>query len=133
MRPARSYPRSLLIPALLFAAACGGDRDSSEQYAMQREECTFERGALPVETLGTSVPLGDQIPNDPNGQRALGYFDGSDLLFYWDLYSTFAMSDHHHCSMLGGTYPNRWYYLSATSVGMTTNNFIPEERFTPEP
>ncbi|MDH4283230.1 MAG: hypothetical protein OEV36_11300, partial [Myxococcales bacterium] len=65
--------------------------------------------------------------------RALGYFDGSDLPFYWDLYSTLAMSDHHHCSVLGGTYPNRWYFLSATSFGMITNDFIPEDRFDQEP
>ncbi|MGB8221617.1 MAG: alkaline phosphatase family protein, partial [Polyangiales bacterium] len=73
------------------------------------------------------------LTNDPNGERSLGYFDGSDIPFYWDLYSTFAMSDHHHCSMLGGTYPNRWYYLSATSFGMITNNFIPEDRFDQAP
>jgi len=73
------------------------------------------------------------LTNDPNGERALGYLNGSDLPFYWDLYSTFAMSDHHHCSMLGSTFPNRWYYLSATSFGMTTNGLIPEERLAPDP
>jgi len=198
-----------MLTALLFGTSCGSNGDSGAEYAAQRKECTFKRGALPVESLGSSVPLGDQIPidhfvllmqenrsfdhyfgtmpgvegfpdsysnpdaagmpvkpyhtsqvciedvahswnashlqyndgqndgfvltNDPNGERALGYFNGSDLPFYWDLYSTFAMSDHHHCSVLAGTYPNRWYYLSATPFGMTSNDFIPKERFTPEP
>ena len=209
MKQMQSFRPVLMLASLLLTASCGSSGDSSEQYATQRKECTFKRGALPIESLGTGVPLGDEIPidhfvllmqenrsfdhyfgtmpgvegfpdsysnpnaagqpvkpyhesqlciedvahswnashlqydegkndgfvltNDPNGERALGYFDGSDLPFYWDLYSTFAMSDHHHCSMLGGTYPNRWYYLSATSFGMTSNDFIPSERFTPDP
>jgi len=41
------------------------------------------------------------------GERAMGYYDCSDLRFYWDLYSTFAMSDHHFCSLLAGIWSNR--------------------------
>lgn len=66
--------------------------------------------------------------NEPNGERAMGYLDGSDLPFYWDLYSTFAMSDHHFCSVLGPTWVNRYYAMSGTSFGLTGNGAIPEER-----
>jgi len=209
MKQAQTHRAAFILATLLFTTSCGSNAPPTDQYADERAACTFERGALPVETLGTSVPLGDQIPidhfvilmqenrsfdhyfgtmpgvegfpdsysnpdatgapvkpfhetqlciedvahswnashlqyddgkndgfvltNDPNGERALGYFDDGDIPFYWDLYSTFAMSDHHHCSMLGGTYPNRWYFLSATSFGMITNDFIPEDRFDKEP
>lgn len=68
------------------------------------------------------------IDNDPNGRRAMGWYDDSDLPFYWDLYSTFAMSDAHHCSMLGPTWVNREYYLSGTSFGLTSNDAIPRAR-----
>ena len=64
--------------------------------------------------------------NGADGARALGYLDGADLPFYWDLYKTFAMSDHHHCSMLGPTYVNRFYYLAGTSFGLTHNTTVPE-------
>jgi len=209
MKQTQNHRATLMLAILLVTTSCGSDADSNEEYARLRGACTFERGALPAETLGTNVPLGGEIPidhfvilmqenrsfdhyfgtmpgvegfpesysnpdangspvkpfhettlciedvahswtssheqfdagkndgfvitNDPDGERALGYFDGSDLPFYWDLYSTFAMSDHHHCSVLGGTYPNRWYFLSATSFGMITNDFIPEDRFDQEP
>jgi phospholipase C len=209
MKQAQTHRAAFILATLFFTTSCGSNAPPTDQYADERAACTFERGALPVETLGTSVPLGDQIPidhfvilmqenrsfdhyfgtmpgvegfpdsysnpdatgapvkpfhetqlciedvahswnashlqydggkndgfvltNDPNGERALGYFDGSDIPFYWDLYSTFAMSDHHHCSVLAGTYPNRWYFLSATSFGMITNDFIPEDRFDKEP
>ncbi|MFO0680851.1 MAG: alkaline phosphatase family protein [Sandaracinus sp.] len=174
--------------------------------AAGREGCAFDRGALPWETLGQEVPIGDDIPidhfillmqenrsfdhyfgtmpgvdglpaggatnpdadgnpvrsfhatdyciadvnhewtgshleyhdgandgfvteNDPHGERAMGYLDGSDLPFYWDLAQTFAMSDHHHCSVLGPTWVNREFYLAATSFGMTENDAIPASAF----
>ncbi len=214
-----------IVATLVFTASCGSDSgtggaggmggvggmggDSSDQYAQLRQACTFERGALPIDTLGPDQPVGDEIPidhfvilmqenrsfdhyfgtmsgvegfpdtytnpdadgapvapfhetklciedvahswnashrqyddgkndgfvvtNDPDGERALGYFDGSDLPFYWDLYSTFAMSDHHHCSVLAGTYPNRWYFMSGTSFGMITNDALPLDRLDREP
>ena len=54
--------------------------------------------------------------NDPGGERAMGYLDRSDLPYYWDLAETFAMSDHHHCSVLGPTWVNRYYQISGTLV-----------------
>lgn len=66
--------------------------------------------------------------NDPDGARAMGFLDESDLPFYWDLARTFAMSDHHHCSMLGPTWPNRYYLMSGTSFGFVSNDPVTGER-----
>ena len=195
----------------LQLCSCGGGDSSTQrdERADDRDACTFERGALPEQTLGESVPKGDQIPidhwiilmqenrsfdhyfgtmpgvdgfpsgytnpgadgapiapfhesrlciedvhhswnashlqydaglndgfvttNDPNGERAMGYYDGSDLHFYWDLYSTFAMSERHFCSLLAGTWSNRWYFLSGTSFGMKSNDLPDESRFGERP
>src|SRR5262249_36546747 len=38
------------------------------------------------------------------------------------LYTTFAISDRHFCSVLGPTYPNRHYLLAATSFGHIRND-----------
>lgn len=72
---------------------------------------------------------GFAIANGTNGRRAYGYLTEEDIPFYWDLYSTFAMSDHHHCSVLGPTWPNRDYYLAASSFGETNNDEIIRERY----
>lgn len=209
MKQAQSHRVSFILVILVLTASCGSDGGGGDPYAQLRAECTFERGALPEDTLGPDQPVGDEIPinhfvilmqenrsfdhyfgtmsgvegfpdtytnpdadgapvapfhetklciedvahswnashqqyddgkndgfvitNDPDGERALGYFDGSDLPFYWDLYSTFAMSDHHHCSVLGGTYPNRWYFMSGTSFGMITNDALVQDRLDREP
>jgi phospholipase C len=56
-----------------------------------------------------------------DGARALGYFDGSDLTFYYGLAKAFGISDAHHCSLLGPTWVNRMYYVAGTSWGLIRN------------
>ncbi len=183
-------------------------RIPESEAAAGRASCAYARGAMPWQTLGEEVPIGDDIPidhfiiimqenrsfdsyygtmpgveglpdgasnpradgtpvpsfhadeyciedvahswngshreyndgandgfvvaNDPNGERAMGYLDESDLPFYWDLSRTFAMSDHHHCSVLGPTWVNRFYFLSATSFGNASNDPIDTSRLPAE-
>ncbi len=57
--------------------------------------------------------------NNPGGARAMGYHDESDLPYYYWLAKNFAISDRHFCSLLGPTWPNRFYFYSATSWGNT--------------
>ncbi len=65
--------------------------------------------------------------NDPNGTRAMGYFDGTDLLFYYGAAQAFGISDNHHCSVQGPTWINRLYFASATSFGLTANKLPPAD------
>ncbi len=57
---------------------------------------------------------------DPTGARAMGYYEESDIPFYYELYSTFATSDRYFCSLLGPTYPNRMFLAAGTSFGIVT-------------
>jgi phospholipase C len=59
---------------------------------------------------------------DPTGHRAMGWYDQTDIPFYYDLISTFATSDRYFCSLLGPTYPNRMYLAAGTSFGIVTTN-----------
>lgn len=68
-------------------------------------------------------PMGD--PSLMSGKRALGYYDETDLPFYYWLASEFAIADHYHCSLLGPTWPNRMFLYAATSFGRT-ENVVPE-------
>ena len=65
----------------------------------------------------------NQDPDDPNGSRAMGFYDSSDLPFYYGLYSTFAMADRFFSSVLSQTFPNRFYLLAGTSFGHIRNDF----------
>jgi phospholipase C len=67
-------------------------------------------------------------PSYLDGRRAMGYYDASDLPFYYKLASTFAIADHYHASVLGPTWPNRMYLYAASSYGRTRNvNFTPDQ------
>jgi phospholipase C len=55
--------------------------------------------------------------HDPNGTRALGYYNQQDLPYYYDLASFFATSDSWHSPVLANTVPNRMYLMAGTSSG----------------
>jgi phospholipase C len=60
--------------------------------------------------LGTST-------DDPNGTRAISYFDWTDLPYYYSLAFQFATTDRWFSPMLGPTDSNRMYSYGATSLG----------------
>jgi phospholipase C len=60
-----------------------------------------------------------------NGARAMGYYDQTDIPFYYGLAQSFAISDRHFCSVLGPTYPNRMFYWAGTSYGLGYNSLAP--------
>ena len=59
--------------------------------------------------------------NNPGGTRAIGWFDQSDLPFYYALATTYGVGDRHFCSVLGPTFPNRLYLYEGTSSGHISN------------
>jgi phospholipase C len=64
------------------------------------------------------------VPADPTGHRAMGYYDQTDLPFYYKLYSTFATGDRYFASAPTQTFPNRLYLYAATSFGHIRNDVI---------
>ncbi len=57
------------------------------------------------------------LTNDPGGERAMGYYDADDLPFYYWVARTFSISDRHFSSLLGPTWPNRFFFYGATAWG----------------
>jgi phospholipase C len=54
---------------------------------------------------------------DPTGTRAAGYYDNTDLPYYYELASQFATSDRFFSPVLTQTIPNRMYLFAGTSFG----------------
>ena len=61
----------------------------------------------------TSVPS----TIDPTGTRAMGYYDQSDIPYYYEGAARFATSDRFFSPALANTVPNRFYLFTATSFG----------------
>ena len=59
-----------------------------------------------------------------SGPESMGYWQEEDQPFYYSLARVFPISDAHHASVLGQTYPNRRYLLAATSIGQI-NDTLP--------
>jgi phospholipase C len=60
-----------------------------------------------------------------DGSIALGFYNQSDLPFYYSLFNTSALCVNYFCSLLGPTFPNRLYLAGGTSGGSTTNTIAP--------
>ncbi len=81
----------------------------------------------------TSVTLPAGAPEyDPNGTRPLGYYNGGDLPFYYDLATFFATSDRWFSPLLANTIPNRMYIFAGTSFGHIFPDVPPSGGFSPE-
>lgn len=72
--------------------------------------------------IGTST-------DDPNGTRAVSYFDWTDLPYYYSLAFQFATSDRWFSPILGPTDPNRMYTYGATSLGWAATPHPPTGGF----
>ena len=55
--------------------------------------------------------------NDVDGVRAMGYYDGGDLNYYYFMASNFATSDRWFHAAMTRTQPNRAYLVAGTSQG----------------
>jgi phospholipase C len=55
--------------------------------------------------------------NDVNGLRAMGYFNDSDLNYYYSMASNFAISDRWFAPVMSRTQLNRMYMIAGTSQG----------------
>ena len=54
---------------------------------------------------------------DSQGVRAMGYYTGDDLVYYYFMASKFATSDRWFSPLMTRTQPNRMYLMAATSAG----------------
>ena len=45
----------------------------------------------------------------------MSYMERADIPYYWALAENFTICDNYHCSVLGPTYPNRLFSMSATN------------------
>ena len=55
------------------------------------------------------------------GIWAMGYYTAEELPFYYSLFDEFTVCANFFCSLLGPTWPNRFYLAAGTSGGITTN------------
>ena len=65
----------------------------------------------------------DGFVKSGSGPVAMGYWGAADQPFYYSMAQVFPLADRYFCSVLGQTYPNRRYLMSATSIGQVDDTF----------
>lgn len=65
--------------------------------------------------------------DDPTGARAMGYYDETDLPYYYALARAFAISDRHFSSAQANSWTNRSFYMAGTAYGITSNVVPPQK------
>jgi phospholipase C len=69
------------------------------------------------------------------GVNTMAYFNRADLGFYYALAEAYTICDANHCSLIGGTHPNRSYLMTGTidpggtQGGPTIDNTVPISGF----
>jgi phospholipase C len=91
---------------------------------------TCQLSGFPSQTWLNSHTQFDHGRNDGfvrsgSGPVAMGYWEKADQPFYYSMARVFPIGDRYFSPVLGQTYPNRRYLISATSLGMI-NDTLPK-------
>ncbi len=99
--PYAQHPDGYLLPyrydSTVTSAQCGPDPD----HTWDAQHAAWNGGKN--DGFATSM-----------GAHALGYFNRTDLPYYWALADEFTLCDHYFCSVLGPTNPNRHITMTGT-------------------
>ncbi|MGZ8900867.1 MAG: alkaline phosphatase family protein, partial [Limisphaerales bacterium] len=83
-------------------------------YANRQEDT----GAFKLDNWMMQPECSILVASDPECTRTMGYYDQTDIPYYYELATQFATSDRFFSSSMSGTIVNRSYLLAATSGGM---------------
>jgi phospholipase C len=85
----------------------------------------------PPHQVGDATAEAGAAANDPEsfrrlgGDKALTYYTGAELPFYWALADRFTLCDHYFCSALGPTALNRVFSIAAAAGSVRDNASLP--------
>jgi phospholipase C len=66
-----------------------------------------------------------------SGPVAMGYWDETDIPFYYGLARTFPLCDRYFCSTLAQTYPNRRFLIAGTASGVVSTSTSNLDKYAP--
>ena len=104
--PTNSNPDLNGKPFPVFHARSTCDPSIGGDHSWNAEHISFNNGAM------------DGFIRASAKTDVMGYYDHTNLPFYYGLANTFPICDRWFCSVLGPTHPNRRYLQAATSLGI---------------
>ncbi len=102
---------STLLPFHLDTATSMAECTYDLSHSWQAEHASWNGGAM---DSFVSTHTSSQYEGPDLGTMTMGYYDSSDIPFYYDLVQNFTICDNYFCSVLGPTHPNRLMQMTGT-------------------
>jgi phospholipase C len=100
-----------LLPFHLDSSTATGECTKDLDHSWQGEH--LSRGSGNNDAF-VRTHVQPEFEGPDHGTLTMGYYERSDLPFYYALADAFTICDNYHCSVLGPTHPNRLMSLSGT-------------------
>lgn len=117
------FDPNISVSSFHFKTECAENPSPSWAEGHRDWDYNNPTGTGPAKLNGFVYAAGEDARNftppyhDTAGVRAMGYFDGGDLNYYYFLASKFATSDRWFSPVMSRTHPNREYLIAGTSQG----------------
>ena len=112
-------------PPRLHAAGRGGRRARAVRADRAARASTRRTAGAPCTSSTTAArwtaSTRTRSARTGDGDNAIPYYTAKELPFYYSLFGNSGLCANYFCSLLGPTWPNRFYLMSGTSGGITTN------------
>ena len=121
----------VLTPAYHFSTVCHENLPPSwNQVHSDLDATCFTSKCIGTAKMDRFLIKAQATTDDPDGHRAIGYYNQVDLPYYYDLATQFATSDRWFSPLLGPTVPNRMYLFTGSSFGHIHSDVPPPGGFT---
>jgi phospholipase C len=107
-QPDPQNPDGYLLPFHLDTRTTSAQAIPSTSHAWSVQHSSWDGGAM-----DNFVPA-HLAANGADGPYTMGYYTRDDIPFQYALAEAFTICDNYHCSVLGPTWPNRLYHISAS-------------------
>ncbi|RMI37042.1 phospholipase [Actinomadura harenae] len=109
-QPDPRNPEGHLLPFHLDSRTTSAQAIPSTSHAWQVQHDSWNGGRMDRWLHAHSAANADGA----NYPFVMGYYTREDIPFHWALAEQFTVCDRYHCSVLGPTWPNRLYLMSAS-------------------
>ncbi|HEY1624326.1 MAG TPA: alkaline phosphatase family protein, partial [Streptosporangiaceae bacterium] len=106
-QPDKEHPDGYLLPFHLDTRTTSAQAQPSTCHAWGAQHASWNHGQM-----NNWLPAHLEA-DGADGRYTMGYLDRYDIPFHYALAENFTICDNYHCSVLGPTWPNRLYHLSA--------------------
>lgn len=126
-QPDGKNPDGYLLPFHLDTRKTSAQAIPSTSHAWNVQHSAFNHGAM-----DNWLPAHRKADGDADGPYTMGYYDRGDIPFHFALAESFTICDAYHSSILGPTWPNRFYHWTGmvdpngTGGGPVISNVVKE-------